>query len=121
MGAYLRKRISEYEGQKWIHEQAESIAEGEIARKLTQRISGPNGSWVNAAPIKGRRKPAVDWLCDVCKRRKRSTKIVRVRVSHPGTKRIKGPDGVQWPGWYLQACYPCADALEGRGASRDAV
>jgi hypothetical protein len=111
---YIRERISEREGRDWIEQQAESLAEGELAAERTRTFEGPGGERLNAVPVKSR-APKTSYLCEHCHTHRRTSEIVRVRpgvVNRTGAHRVKTFHGRQLPGYWVQVCWPCRDHLK---------
>jgi hypothetical protein len=97
MRGYQLKRLSEYQGQKNAYEKLWSVSEPDGPHPKLFKMA-------QAAPKKAR-APATDWLCQVCKTRKRNFKLVRCHVSGLG-ERIPGMKG-----HYIRACESCAASL----------
>ena len=97
MRSYSLKRLSEYQGQKNAYEKLWSVTEPD----------GPHPKLFKLAQgmPKKARAPASDWLCQICRRRKRNFKLVRTRISGMGD-RVPGMQGR-----YIKACETCAETL----------
>jgi hypothetical protein len=102
--SYLRKQLSQYEGEKRLDQMNTRLAVGDLSRVVNPVTK--------QAPKFGGDSSAVDrtgtWLCDVCRVWKRSFKLVRVRTSGYQGARVHNMKGR-----YIRACAGCAAAIEG--------
>jgi len=95
MRGYLKRHaVSNYDGFKELETMQERIAEGDLAPRIKQM-----GARM--------REPNADFLCEVCKTRKRNFKLVRVKAGLAMLgKRVPGMRG-----HYISACESCAESL----------
>jgi hypothetical protein len=93
-GRFIKKRISNYEGFKALDKLQEKIAEGKL---------------------KPPREPVRDHLCEVCKTRKRSVRVV------PCLTMGRKLTGTPLKGLFVLACDECARSLERAGVPQAAA
>lgn len=109
MRTFLRKQLSQYEGEKRLDRMNERLAVGDLSREINPVTK--------QAPKFGGDSSAVDrtgtWYCDICHEWKRSFKLVRMRTVGYNGVRIKNMKGR-----YIRACAGCASAIEGSQEAR---
>jgi len=94
----IYKQLSQYEGEKRAYEKLWSTSEaGGPQPHLYARIQQAEGA--------RRPEPNEDFLCAVCKIRKKNFRLVRCHVTGMG-ERVKNMRG-----HYVKACESCAEAL----------
>ncbi len=95
MRDYLKRHaVSNYDGFKELETMQERIAEGDLRPAIKQ--AGARA-----------REPNKDFMCEVCKTRKRNFKLVRVKA-------MLAMLGARVPGMrghYIRACESCAESL----------